>query len=583
MSKKETKESTKKQGKSILLNIVLICILLVLLNVLSSFVFFRWDLTSEKRFTLHPATRSMIEELPDIIYVKVYLEGDLPASYRRLRNSTKELLDEFRAYNKKVEYSFINPSISEDENERKAIYKELIDQGLTYTTPVEEKNAGMSQTLLWPGAIITYRNRSAPVQLMGSVTYASEADMLERSINDLEYNFANAINKLQSKIKPKIAFIEGHGELDSLQTKDITLALQEYYTVDRIVLDSNLVSLVYRSEKGDSVKFTPRYKAIIIAKPEQPFAEKDKFVIDQYVMRGGKVLWSLDRVAASMDSLGKQSTAMVYPMDVNLDDMLFRYGVRLNGDLVMDLRSAGIPLVTGNLGNQPKMEMFRWYYFPLAMSAGNHPISSNLNAIRMEFANSIDTVGATEINKTVLLSTSKRARRIVAPARISLNTLRTPPDQSTYNEKDIPLAVLLEGKFSSVFRNRIIPELRVNKKIGFLDQAIEPGAMVVVSDGDAFKNAVSLSTGKIAPAGLDRYSGEIFANKDFLLNVINYLCDDSGLIGVRSRNVKLRLLDETKIKSNRFSIQVMNVAMPIGVILLISLGLMILRRKRYGN
>jgi ABC-2 type transport system permease protein len=569
--------SRKKQA---VIGLVLIVALVVLFNMVGSFRFFRIDLTTEKRYSLNRETIKLLTNLKDVVYVKIYLEGELPAGYRKLRNATQEMLDEFRAFTPNIEYEFIDPSASEDERERKAIYRQLMQDGLIYTTPVEEKGAGLSQTLIWPGALVSFRGQTLPLQLLKSSTYANEELMLTRAVNDLEYELTNTIRKLNSVVKPRVAFIEGHGELDSLETKDLNIALKEYYTVARIRLDSNLSSLIYRTQKEDSLIFVPRFSAIVIAKPDSAFSEKDKFLIDQYVMRGGKVLWLLDRVNASMDSLSANNATLVYPLDLNLDDMLFRYGARINSDLVMDLNSSVIPVIVGMTGNQPRFAPKRWPYFPLCMPASNHPTVNNLNATRFEFANSIDTVGSSAIRKSVLLRSSGRSARINAPARISLNILREKPDPKIYAEQGIPLAVLLEGKFQSLFQNRLLNTLMNNPQIGYKSACDKPGKMIVVADGDVARNGVNRS-GQIAPLGYDRYSGELYGNKDFLLNCVNFLCDDAGLISVRSRTAKLRLLDETKIKSERFSIQLKNVVLPIALLLLAGLFLIAWRKKRY--
>jgi ABC-2 type transport system permease protein len=564
--------------RAALINLVLLLLVVFLLNIAGAFRFFRIDLTAEKRYSLNPATIQLLEGLKDVVYVKVYLDGDLPVGYRKLRNSTQEMLDGFRAYSKNIEYEFINPSASEDEKERKAIYRQLVQDGLTYTTPVEEKGAGVSQTLIWPGALVTFQGRTLPLQLLKSSTYASEEAMITRAINDLEYEMTNTIRKLGTQIKPRVAFVEGHGELDSLETKDVSLALQEYYSVERIRIDSNLTSLVYRAEKKDTLQFVPRYKAIIIAKPDSAFPEKDKFLIDQYVMHGGKVLWLVDRVNASMDSLSTYNATMVYPGDLNLDDLLFKYGVRINSDLLMDLRSSVIPVVVGMMGNQPRFAPKRWPYFPLALPASTHPIVNNLNATRFEFVNTVDTVGAPGIRKSVLLRSSNRSTRINAPARISLNILRETPDSNIYKLNNLPLAVLLEGKFSSNYANRILPALMNNPKIGFMKECTKDNRMIVVADGDVIRNGV-MRDGRIIPAGFDRYTGELFGNKDFILNCVNYLCDDAGLISIRSRQEKLRLLDDARIKSGRVGIQTKNVALPI-IIMLLAGGILVYLRKR---
>ncbi|MFN5370215.1 MAG: gliding motility-associated ABC transporter substrate-binding protein GldG [Bacteroidia bacterium] len=579
------KQSVKKsfsRKKAAVISLALMTMLVILLNMLGSFRFYRLDLTTEKRYSLNRESIKLLTNLKDVVYVKVYLEGELPAGYKKLRNATQEMLDEFRAFTPNVEYEFINPSASEDERERKAIYRQLMQDGLVYTTPVEEKGAGVSQTLLWPGALVSFRGQTLPLQLLKSSTYANEELMLTRAVNDLEYELTNTIRKLNSVVKPRVAFIEGHGELDSLETKDLNLALKEYYTVARVRLDSSLSSLIYRTKKDDSLIFVPRYSAIIIAKPDSVFSEKDKFLIDQYVMRGGKVLWLIDRVDASMDSLSASNATMVYPLDLNLDDMLFRYGARINSDLVMDLNASVIPVIVGMVGNQPRFAPKRWPYFPLCMPASNHPTVNNLNATRFEFANSIDTVGSSDIRKSVLLRTSGRSTRINAPARISLNILREKPDPKIYAQQGIPLAVLLEGKFQSVYQNRLIAALMNNPEIGYKPASEKPGKMIVVADGDVARNAVN-KNGQIAPLGYDRYSGELFGNKDFLLNCVNYLCDDAGLISVRSRTAKLRLLDETKIKAERTSIQLKNVVLPIVLLLLAGLVLVNLRKRKYAR
>jgi ABC-2 type transport system permease protein len=416
-----------------------------------------------------------------------------------------------------------------------------------------------------------------------SQTYANEEELITRSVNDLEYEMTNTIRKLGTVIKPRICFIEGHGELDSLDTKDVTVSLEEYYAVERKRLDSNLTSLVLRAEKGDTVKFIPRYKAIIIARPDSAFSEKDKFIIDQYIMRGGKVLWLINKVDASMDSLNVYSNKFVYPIDLNLDDQLFRYGARVNPDLVADLRASVIPVVAGMVGNQPRFIPKRWPFFPLSLPASKHPVVNNLNATKFEFVSTVDTVGAPDIKKTILLSSSKRSRILNTPARISLNILRETPDPRQYSSSGLPFAVLLEGSFTSIFRNRMSPQILNSDKIGFLESSIKPGAMIVVGDGDVIKNSYSRTTGRMSPLGYDRYTGELFGNKDFILNCVNYLCDDSGLISVRSREVKLRLLDETQVKSSRTSIQIRNVLVPILLILISGLILSFLRKRKFGR
>jgi ABC-2 type transport system permease protein len=576
--------SSAKRRLSAIFNLLLICILLVLLNIAGSFAFHRFDLTSEKRYTLNPATIELLENLEDIVYFKIYLEGEeLPSNYKRLRNATREMLDEFRAYSDFIEYEFIDPSAAATEQERNQVYRQLLEDGLLYTNPVEEKAGGVSQTLIWPGAIVRFRSRTIPLQLLRSQTYANEEQLINRSVNDLEYEVTNAIRKLRTVTKPRVAFIEGHGELDSLQTKDISEALEEYYTVERIQLDSSLTSLVFRDETKDSLRFIPRFQAIVVAGPTKPFADKDKFIIDQFIMRGGKVLWLVDRTDASMDSLSVYSSKLVYPRDANLDDQLFKYGARINQNLVSDLRSSVIPLVVGKVGNQPRFRPERWPFFVLSLPQTDHPVVNNLNAIRFEFASSVDTVSAPGVKKTVLLQTSKRSREMNVPARISLNILREPADPSQYGKAGLPLAVLLEGEFTSLFANRLNPAIASSKEVGFESASLKPSKMIVIGDADVIKNEMNYRTGMTVPLGYDKYTRELFGNRDFILNCVNYLCDDSGLIAVRSRQVQLRLLDEPRIRAGRVLIQMQNVILPISMILLVGALVIAIRKRRYSK
>jgi len=571
--------------KAAIINTLLLLALLILANVLSTVKFSRIDLTAEKRFSLNNNTIGLIESLDDYVFVKVYLHGDLPAPYRKLRTEMQQMLNEFRAYSKNIQYEFINPSASSDQKERNAIYKQLNESGLTYTTPVEEKESGVSQRIIWPGAILSYRNKSVPLNLLSSQTYASEEAMIGQAVTNLEYALTNAIRKLSVKLRPRIAFIEGYGMLDSMRTKDISMAFSEYYDVERVRIDSTLSALLYRNSEGDSVKISPRFRCVIIAKPQEAFKEKDKYMLDQYVMHGGRILWLLDAVHADMDSLSTGNMAMVFPNNLNLDDQLFKYGVRINPNLVMDLRAASIPVVTGVIANQPRYQPFKWFYFPLSFPGSNHPIVNNLNPVRFEFAGNIDLVGNEQIKKTVLLSSSPRSKLTPAPARVSLNILKESPQPEQYVSGELPLAVLLEGNFTSLYKNRPLdPQdlLRNNKSIGFRQEGVS-SKMIVVADGDVIKNFYNPVNGKIAPLGLDRYTGEIFGNKEFLLNAMNYLCDDSGLISIRSRTIRLRLLDETKVKMQLLSIQLKNILIPIALVIVLGIAIFSIRKRRFAR
>lgn len=556
---------------------------ILLLNYIGSFAFERFDLTSEKRYTISENSKKLAANLEDIVFVKVYLEGEFPAGFKRLRDETREMLNEFRAYSKgNIEYEFINPSESPDEKEREEIYKQLYKEGLRPTDLNVKDEDGQTNKIIWPGAIFTYRGKDVPVQLLKSQMGTSPEMMLNGSIESLEYEVANAIRNLIIPVKPKIALIEGHGELDKVETASLATMLAEFYTVDRISIDEQLASLTERVmiDSLKAFKVKTKYDVIIIAKPTQPFSEKDKFVIDQFVMYGGKVVWLIDPVFASMDSLQNADITMAIPQNVNLDDQLFTYGVRLNTNLILDIQSAPIPVVTGRVGNQPKTQLFPWFFFPLLTQANTHPIVNNLNAVKGEFVSTIDTIARPNIHKTGLLKSSIYTKVSNTPTRISLGMLRVEPDQSQFTDGNQVAAVLLEGKFQSVFKNRINPQIATSNEINFKEES-DFNKMVVVADGDIAKNYVNVKTSQYYQLGYDRFTNQQFGNDDFMLNVVNYLCDDTGIMGVRSKKLTIRLMDKTVLKKDKFTWQLINTVLPIGLILIFGIAHYFDRKKKY--
>lgn len=568
-----------------IIQLVLGIVIIILLNIISNFVFTRFDLTSEKRYSLSPATKKLIKNLDDIVYFKVYLKGNFPAGFKRLSKETQEMLDEFRAYSDNIQYEFINPSESSNEKERNNIYQQLIRKGLNPTELQVSKKEGASQQIIFPGALVTYKSRELPLQLLINQIGVPPETVLNNSIQALEYNISNIIRKLSIESKPGIAFIEGHGELSKIETADISRALSEYYKVKRVKINGKLNSLTKRERDSfDTTKtiVTNKYEAIIIAKPDSAFTEKDKFIIDQFIMRGGKVLWLIDPVLASMDSLQKNKVTFGIINNLNLDDQLFKYGIRLNTNLIMDLNALSIPLVTGKIGNQPQFSFLPWYFFPIIIPTSKNPIVNNLNLIKTEFVSSIDTIKIKGIKKTILLKTSSMSRTVNTPAMISLDILQKKPDEKLFNKPPQTIAVLLEGKFTSLFKNRIPPIIAKNKDIAFKDKSV-PNKMIVVSDGDIIKNQVQFSNGKYIPLplGYDKYTRQTFGNKNFILNAMNYLCDNSGLISVRSKKLRLRLLNKTKINENKIFWQLLNVFLP--VLLIVAFGIIqsYIRKKKY--
>lgn len=559
-----------KNKKRDITSLVLAITIVILLNIIASFAFHRFDLTSEKRYTLSSATKELLSKIDETLFVKVYLEGDFPAGFKRLRNETKEMLDEFRTYsNNNIEYVFINPSENPDKQQQNEVYKQLFDKGLKPTNLEVKEESGTSQQIIWPGAIVSYKGREVPWQLLKTQMAASSEAQLNNSIQALEYEFASCIRNLSTTVHRNIGFIENHGELDTIAVEDIKNALGEFYGLKRVRIDSQLTALKDLS-------------AIVIAKPDSTFSDKDKFIIDQFVMNGGKVLWCIDPLETRLDSLARTGRTMALPYELNLDDILFKYGVRINNNLLLDLQCSALPVNKAFAGQRPQIELKPWIFAPIILPTQSHPIVKNLDAIKLEFASSIDLVEAPGINKTVLLTSSKNSKVLNAPVRVDMRMMQLQPDETQFKNGFQPVAVLLEGEFESVFKNKLPPAIANSKEIGFKDHGVKT-KMIVISDGDVIKNDIQTSSGKTYPLGYDKYTKQQFGNRDFILNCINYLCDDSGLIGIRSRELSLRLLDKKKIKQQRLKWQVINTAGPLLLVFIYSIFHYFRRRRKYAN
>ena len=564
-----------------IIQLVVVMGIVITLNILSGFFFTRFDLTTEKRYTLSETSKELLEGMNDVIYLKVYLDGELPAGFRRLRDRTREMLDEFRAYsNNNIEYEFINPSNQPDEKSRNELYRQLAKQGLMPTNIQIKSEDGVEQKLIFPGAIMTYKGEETALQLLKSQMGAAPEQMLNSSTEDLEYEITNAIRKVTSARTESVGFIEGHGELSNRQVADMAKSLSEYYRLERVTINGKLNSLVTRADGDSGAIIFPKYKAIIIAKPDTAFSEEDKFMIDQYVMYGGRILWLIESVFCNMDSLRYAPSTLAIPQSTKLEDMLFKYGVRVNTDLIQDVRCAAIPGPSGYVGDQLQWALQPWVFFPIVIPTSEHPIVRNLNGIKLEFTSSIDTVGAKNIKKTVLLSTSDKTRALRTPTQVSLDVMVEEPNPAQFNRRYLPVAVLLEGKFESVFKNRLTTGIKESRDIQFREDG-RPTKMIVVSDGDIMRNHIN-PDGTYLPTGFDQYTQQQFGNKTFLLNAINYLCDDISLTIIRSRSLEIRLLDRKKAEAERTKWQIINVAIPIGLVLLFGFINAYLRKKRYA-
>ena len=560
--------------------------IVVLVNVIGSYVFTRIDLTSEKRYTLSPTTKEILGELEDYVYFKVYLEGDFPAGFKKLRRETKEMLDEFRAYSKYIDYEFINPSESADAAERNDTYRQLYQAGLNPTNMVvKNRDGSSSQMVIWPGALVSYRNNTEiAIDLLENQIGQSSEEALNASMQNLEFRLIDAVKKVTRLQRPNIAIIEGHGELGEQELYDITQTLSQNYNVVRLEIDGKIDALMHRTQDEErEVKAFPSFDAIIIAKPTQPFDERDKFLIDQYIMHGGKVLWLVEPVYATMDSLQSQESTIGIEQDLNLNDMLFKYGVRLNNDLLLDLTCAALPIRTGQVAGQAQLEFFRWYYFPLLQAASEHPMVRNMNSIKSDFVSSLDaTTSGGSIEQIPLLKTSDYTKVSGAPVFITLAMLRQNPDKRMFNVKGKTVAYLLKGTFSSLYANRIPQEIVEDNGMQFMEESV-PTAMIVVTDGDIIRNQIDIRTHKPLPLGFDQYTQNTYANKEFIENAIGYLVEGEGMIDIRSRELKVRLLDTTKINQERTKWQVVNTLIPIALIIALGLVMAFVRKRKYSK
>lgn len=564
-------------------------IIVILLILISNFQFRRFDLTAEKRYSLSDSTKKILGNLKDNMLVTVYLEGnekDMPVEFKRLRKATQEILREFRYYSKgNFEYRFVDPfeNAMTDPELQKNIYYQLTEKGLIPTDIMQNTPSGKKVIQIFPGATVSYGGTEVPVQLLENQFNQDPEFVLNQSIERLEYNFSKAFYKVMNYQKKKhVVFSRGHGEMFELNLADMVKELREFYEVNAVNIGSDLNAL--SSQHID---------CLIMAKPDTAFDDASRFILDQYIMNGGKVLWLLDNVFTGMDSIGTKNYTVAVPYDLGLYEQLFKYGVRINPTVIQDNECAKIPLDIGNYGTQRNEQLLPWYYHPVITPWAKHPIVKNLNSIKLEFANSMDTIKTPGIKKTILLQTSGMTKVQYAPVRISLNVVEQKPNKETFSKDSVPVAVLLEGEFTSAFANRIV-ELGDIKAI----KKSKPTKMIVVSDGDVIKNDFVINSDKpgdfsVAPLGLDTKSGTYYAgNKTFILNAVNYLTDDTWFIPLRSKDFRIRLLDKNKLNSKlNFAgqkikmldfIRAINIVVPILLIIIFGLIYNKIRKNRFA-
>lgn len=548
---------------------ILIAFLLVL-NVLSGYFFHRFDLTKDKRYTLSTTSLNIIKQVQNPLSVKIYLQGDLPAEFKRLQSETRDLFEEFQAYNKNIVFEFVDPLENEDESMDNI--KELYLKGLTPINITVDDKGKQSSAMVFPWAIAVYNNKEVNIPLLKNIMGASTTEKVVGSVQHLEYSIADAINKITKDKQKKVAIIKGNGELQDVQIAKFLMQVRESYHIGPFTLDS-----VAKNPMG-SLDALQKYDLAIIAKPTETFTDSEKQVLDQFIINGGKTIWLIDQVNMEMDSLyNDYGSTLAFPRDLNLNDMFFKYGFRINPDLVKDEHGSPIKLATGEQGSATQYQEFNWKFAPQVYPISKHPIVKNLGGIKFDFANGIDTL-KNGIKKTVLLQSSQYSKRIGSPVEINLKIVEEETSPNHYlNTGNIPLSVLLEGSFHSMFENRVLPfDQKTFQAKG------KANKMIVISDGDLIRNQLDKNFQPVE-LGYDQRSGNLYDNKDFLMNCVNYLLDDNGLINIRSKDLDLPLLDKEKVYESYTTTQILIIGLPLFILGLFGVVFTFLRKKKYAK
>ncbi|WP_353083797.1 gliding motility-associated ABC transporter substrate-binding protein GldG [Flavobacterium sp.] len=544
-------------------NLFTIIFILMVANFAGHYLFKRFDLTEDKRYTLSKSTINIIKQVKEPIYIDVFLEGDFPPEFRRLRNETYHLLDEFKNYNNNIIFYFNNPL--EDDELAEQNSKDLIGFGLAPTNINQTIKGKKTVSQIFPWAIASVGTKKVRIPLLVNNFGFTPEDNINKSIQLLEYEISNAISKLTNKNLKKIAVLKGNGEISDKYLADYLINLKENY----IIAEFNLDSL--KNDLPKTLSNIKRFDAALIAKPTEPFSENEKYILDQYIMNGGKTMWLIDQVSIDLDSLqNPEQTSIAYPLNLNLDDMFFKYGFRINPKLIQDVLSTPITLKSER-GDIP----IDWLYSPIVKSEENNVINKNLNLVKLEFANQIDTL-KNKIKKTVLLKSSKISKTVGTLMPISLNQFMVPLNESDYNNGNQIIGVLLEGKFSSGFKNRVKP----NNAYKSIDEGLN-SKMIVIADGDIVN--YKYVNKKPLINDIDQWTQQVYGNKNFLINSMNYLLDDNGLINIRSKEVDLPILDTQKVVDNYTYSQIVTIGFPITLVLLFGVVFTYLRKKKYSK
>ena len=556
----------KKPMKQLLVTLIV----LVAINYGNQFYFKRFDLTHDKRYTLSETSMNIIEQIDSPLYVDVFLEGNFPADFKRLQIETQQLLEEFTAYNPNIIFQFVNPI--EKEEERLAVMKQFTERGLQPLSVTVDFKGKQTQEVVFPWAVASYGDRSSKVGLLKNLMGASTEEKVISSVQHLEFAFAEAFHKIINEKQKKIAIIKGNGQLEDIFIADFLRTVRESYFIGPFTLDS-----VAKQQPTETLEALKKYDLAIIAKPTEAFSEEEKQVLDQYIINGGKSIWLIDNVNANYEDLYSEAGALLaHSNELNLTDMFFKYGIRMNPLLVKDEYAIPIKVATGEQGSQTQYQQFFWKFSPFIYPATTHPIVKNMEGIKFEFASPIELL-KNDIQKTVLLTSSEYSKPVGTPSQISLDMLTEEVNPEDYAGKGLmPVAVLLEGSFNSMYENRILPF----KDANFKSNGIE-NKMIVISDGDVIKNQID--KGVPLELGFDKWTNNLYGNKDFMMNCVNYLLDDTGLINIRSKDVDLPLLDKEKVYQNYTWAQLITIGLPIVIVFVFGLLFTYLRRREYSK
>jgi ABC-2 type transport system permease protein len=561
-----------------LITVALVAAILLIINMLVSFTNSHIDLTEEKRFSLTEPTKRQLRDLTDVVFVRVLLEGKFPAGFKRLQSATQDLLNDFHGINPVFEYKFEDPTEGGTPEEKKKRFEAFAEQGLVPMRLQAVDNDQKSEQIIFPFAELNYKGRKAIIKLLESqVPGQNQEEALNNSIALLEYKFSNAVQKLLNVERKNIIFTNGHDELKKEETADLEQSLRAYYNTGRINLDS-VTEIPFR----DSLR---RVDILIVAKPRTTFSEKHKFQIDQYIMQGGKVIWLIDRLNADLAQLSQAKEIIPVEYPLNLEDMLYKYGARIQPNMIVDLEAAKIPLAVGMQGNEPQYELFKWFYHPIVAPVSNHIMVKSLDRVWFQFPASVDTIKTkTYVKKTVVLTSSKYSRTQFAPTKVDFNAVNIPEDPTKFNNGNQPIALLLEGEFPSLYENRVTQEqYDVLKNLSLEYTPLSKKTkMLIVADGDVARNEYDASQGRLLPLGFNRFMKYKFANKDFLLNAVEYMLDDKGIIEARGKDIKLRLLDIAKKNDNKTTIMAVNIVLPLLLLGIFGFVFLRMRKRRYA-